>query len=137
MHGKHGGPRRQLNCPHVNCKRHNGKGFSRQENLNEHLRRVHTDNIAPPDIEITEEEDKTETGQKRKRAPAPRATDGDIREEVKRLKAENDELRRNTEFMAAQIRELQHNQGIADLQRSAMQSLPEEQDPSMPQARML
>ena len=84
-----------------------------------------------------EEEDKTEIGQKRKRA-APRVnTDGDIREEVKRLKAENDELRRNTEFMAAQIRELQHNQSIAELQRSAMQSLPEEHDTNMPQARML
>lgn len=43
VHGKHGGPRKQLNCPHPNCKRFTGKGFSRQENLNEHLRRVHTD----------------------------------------------------------------------------------------------
>lgn len=137
VHGKHGGPRRQLNCPHVNCKRHNGKGFSRQENLNEHLRRVHTDNIAQPEMEIAEEDDKTETGQKRKRAAPRPNSDGDIREEVKRLKAENDELRRNTEFMAAQIRELQHNQSIADLQRSAMQSLPEEHDTSMPQARMM
>ena len=137
MHGKHGGPRRQLNCPHVNCKRHNGKGFSRQENLNEHLRRVHTDNVALPEVEITEEEDKTEAGQKRKRAASRATTDSDIREEVKRLKTENDELRRNTEFMAQQIRELQHNQSIAELQRSAMQSLPEEHDTSMPQARML
>jgi len=39
--------------------------------------------------------------------------------------------------MAAQIRELQHNQSIAELQRSAMQSLPEEHDTNMPQARML
>lgn len=28
-------------CPHADCKRHAGKGFTRKENLNEHLRRVH------------------------------------------------------------------------------------------------
>lgn len=28
-------------CPHPECKRHTGKGFTRKENLNEHLRRVH------------------------------------------------------------------------------------------------
>lgn len=42
VHGKHGGPKNPLNCPHATCKRHSGKGFSRQENLNEHMRRVHT-----------------------------------------------------------------------------------------------
>lgn len=42
VHGKHGGPKKKLLCPHVNCKRSSGKGFSRQENLTEHLRRVHT-----------------------------------------------------------------------------------------------
>src|SRR5213083_2292497 len=42
VHGKHGGPKNPLHCPHTSCKRHAGKGFSRQENLNEHLRRVHT-----------------------------------------------------------------------------------------------
>lgn len=44
VHGKHGGPKKAFNCPHANCKRHNGKGFSRMENLQEHLRRVHTPN---------------------------------------------------------------------------------------------
>lgn len=41
VHGKHGGPKAQLMCPHPECKRHTGKGFTRKENLNEHLRRVH------------------------------------------------------------------------------------------------
>lgn len=45
VHDKHGGPRNPLNCPHINCKRHAGKGFSRLENLNEHLRRVHTNPV--------------------------------------------------------------------------------------------
>lgn len=44
VHGKHGGPKKKLLCPHENCKRSSGKGFSRQENLSEHLRRVHTSN---------------------------------------------------------------------------------------------
>lgn len=41
VHGKHGGPKAQLMCPHSGCKRNAGKGFTRKENLNEHLRRVH------------------------------------------------------------------------------------------------
>ena len=28
-------------CPFAKCRRHDGKGFTRKENLNEHLRRVH------------------------------------------------------------------------------------------------
>ena len=43
VHGKHGGPKAALMCPHEDCKRHSGKGFTRKENLNEHIRRVHTD----------------------------------------------------------------------------------------------
>jgi len=41
VHNKHGGPKAQLMCPYESCKRHVGKGFTRKENLNEHLRRVH------------------------------------------------------------------------------------------------
>jgi hypothetical protein len=41
VHGKHGGPKEQLRCTVPKCKRHTGKGFTRKENLNEHLRRVH------------------------------------------------------------------------------------------------
>lgn len=41
VHNKHGGPKSALMCPFKDCKRHNGKGFTRKENLNEHIRRVH------------------------------------------------------------------------------------------------
>ena len=41
VHGKHGGPKSALMCPYDDCKRHAGKGFTRKENLNEHIRRVH------------------------------------------------------------------------------------------------
>ncbi|KAM0720208.1 hypothetical protein Q7P37_004344 [Cladosporium fusiforme] len=47
VHGKHGGPKEQLRCTVAECKRHTGKGFTRKENLNEHLRRVH--GITAPD----------------------------------------------------------------------------------------
>jgi uncharacterized Zn-finger protein len=33
--------RKQFNCPYPNCKAFAGKGFSRQDILNEHLRQVH------------------------------------------------------------------------------------------------
>nr|POF08162.1 hypothetical protein CFP56_62742 [Quercus suber] len=41
VHNKHGGPKEQLMCPVADCKRHSGKGFTRKENLHEHMRRVH------------------------------------------------------------------------------------------------
>ncbi|TAQ88062.1 hypothetical protein B7494_g3591 [Chlorociboria aeruginascens] len=100
VHNKHGGPRKQLNCPHHTCKRHHGKGFSRQENLNEHLRRVHTDNGLLPLPEDTEDDvSDSKTGQKRKRGAGG---DGEIRDELKRLRAENEELRRQSGIQTAQ-----------------------------------
>ena len=41
MHGKHGGPKSSIMCPYSNCKRKD-KGFTRQENLKEHIRRIHS-----------------------------------------------------------------------------------------------
>ncbi|OTB09265.1 hypothetical protein M426DRAFT_135405 [Hypoxylon sp. CI-4A] len=48
VHGKRGGSKNKLFCPHGNCKRHEGKFFTRMENLNEHLRRCHT----PPEYDL-------------------------------------------------------------------------------------
>jgi len=104
VHHKHGGPRKQLNCPHQTCKRHHGKGFSRQENLNEHLRRVHTD-IGVQDAEITEEDEEAKLGQKRKRVLS-RGSEEDIREEMKRVKMENEDLRRRSQAQDAQMAEM-------------------------------
>lgn len=47
VHNKHGGPKDTLMCPHEDCKRHVGKGFTRKENLNEHIRRVHENRSQP------------------------------------------------------------------------------------------
>ena len=41
VHRQHGGPKASCMCPHSDCKRSTGYGFSRKENLSEHLRRVH------------------------------------------------------------------------------------------------
>ncbi|KAH8811718.1 hypothetical protein F5884DRAFT_783130, partial [Xylogone sp. PMI_703] len=116
VHNKHGGPRKQLNCPHPNCKRHTGKGFSRQENLNEHLRRVHTDAGLIPNGDDTEEDGSDgKAGQKRKRMGG-RSDSADLREEMKRLRQENEELRRQSEAQTAQTAEMMRQ--IQQLQAS-------------------
>lgn len=123
VHGKHGGPKNTVNCPHPNCKRHTGKGFSRQENLNEHLRRVHTtpDAITPPNdtVQSPDDNESEKSGMKRKRRSSGSAQDGseeimDLRGEVKRLRDENEKLKAEIEqqgqhslAMMAQIAELQ------------------------------
>ncbi|KAK4223875.1 cell wall transcription factor ACE2 [Podospora fimiseda] len=108
VHGKHGGPKNSFHCPHVNCKRHSGRGFSRQENLNEHLRRVHTQNSGPATAMNGTEGETDDAasdnmvaalslgggggGQKRKRDDQPE--DIDVREELKRVKIQNEELKK-------------------------------------------
>jgi hypothetical protein len=41
VHKMHGGTKEPLFCPFGNCKRNAGAGFTRKENLYEHIRRVH------------------------------------------------------------------------------------------------
>ena len=41
VHKKNGTAKATLFCPDVNCNRHTGQGFTRRENLNEHIRRRH------------------------------------------------------------------------------------------------
>lgn len=128
VHGKHGGPKNTVNCPHPNCKRHTGKGFSRQENLNEHLRRVHTniDGAASPgDAAISIDDNESEkSGVKRKRRLSDDTSHDELtelRDEVKRVREENEKLKSEMEqqaqhslAMMAQIAELQDalRQGI-------------------------
>ncbi|KAK5069018.1 hypothetical protein LTR24_010758 [Lithohypha guttulata] len=49
-----GTARRPLYCPHANCVRSTGKGFTRQENLDEHLRRRHHGAIHDVQLKTTE-----------------------------------------------------------------------------------
>ena len=136
VHGKHGGPKNTVNCPHPNCKRHTGKGFSRQENLNEHLRRVHTNMESTPtppadqdNSPLRDYESDEKSGMKRKRrssadAIADRNSEEltELRDEVKRVREENEKLKSEMEqqsqhslSMMAQIAELQDalRQGLA------------------------
>ncbi|EPQ66318.1 Bgt-1830 [Blumeria graminis f. sp. tritici] len=135
VHNLHGGPRKQLNCPHPNCKRFSGKGFSRQENLNEHLRRVHTD--AGGDIqngEETEDDGSERAGAKRKRIMqgSPNEDGADIRQEMARLRQENEELRRTSNSM---MRQLELLQNIVAGQHMAGSRI--HQGPQAPQAPMI
>ncbi len=120
VHNKHGGPKNPLHCPHPNCKRHTGKGFSRQENLNEHLRRVHTgDGMAQAGTgtgEDTDDAASETTGNKRKRGSG--SDEMDLRDEIKRVRMENEELKcqvdaqnRQTIVMLEQITQLQRALG--------------------------
>jgi hypothetical protein len=52
VHKMHGGTRKQLYCPEPNCKRNAGSGFTRKENLSEHIRRVHRRNTDGSDLGI-------------------------------------------------------------------------------------
>jgi hypothetical protein len=139
VHNKHGGPRKQLNCPHMNCKRHTGKGFSRQENLNEHLRRVHTDASALAQNGHTQGDETEEDalggevpGAKRKRASRGTVGDEDVREELKRIKLENEQLRREHDEMNRRILALQQAAGFTQHQQQ-QQQMP----PRMPSAPMI
>ncbi|ATY65538.1 C2H2 transcription factor [Cordyceps militaris] len=136
VHNKHGGPKNTVNCPHPNCKRHTGKGFSRQENLNEHLRRVHTspEGGASPSAAAAAESaaavsspdggnDSERSGMKRKRRSSGSAAGtgalavdevAELRDEIKRVRMENEKLKLDMEqqgqhslAMMAQIAELQ------------------------------
>jgi hypothetical protein len=128
VHGKHGGPKKPLTCPHPTCKRYAGKPFSRQENLNEHLRRVHTlDSVDALAQAAENDHDQSASpgstpppraGQRRKR---PDDDDPEaLRQENKRLKQENNELRQQvnsltiqTSQLLAQLHQAQMNQATA------------------------
>ncbi|KAK3946050.1 cell wall transcription factor ACE2 [Diplogelasinospora grovesii] len=133
VHHKHGGPKNSFNCPHVNCKRHSGKGFSRMENLNEHLRRVHTPNGMANGAEGETDDNASDTanaavaaaatgphqGQKRKRGPEQ---ESELLQELKRVRQENEELRRQVEAQNMQTVAMMHK--INALQ-AALQGTPQ------------
>ena len=48
VHKMHGGTKAPLFCPYAGCKRSSGDGFTRRENLSEHIRRVHQRTTVTP-----------------------------------------------------------------------------------------
>lgn len=121
VHHKHGGPKNSFLCPHANCKRASGKGFSRAENLNEHCRRVHTQgdgspvNRADGDVDEDALSDRPNSGEKRKRDDLD-DDEGDLRETVKRQRQQIEELHRQNHGQTMQIASMM--QTITTLQAS-------------------
>ncbi|KAK3079339.1 hypothetical protein LTS18_005115, partial [Coniosporium uncinatum] len=120
------GNKKELFCTILNCKRNSGTGFTRKENLAEHMRRVHRqpsastdaespsarrDSADPDEAETPVEEPEDESDgidrsplEKRKRIEEvetdPNASEENLRETVKRLK-------RITEEQAERIKRLE------------------------------
>ncbi|KAK4998118.1 hypothetical protein LTR66_002597 [Elasticomyces elasticus] len=56
VHSQHGGPKERLPCPVTTCKRHTASGFTRKENLQEHIRRVHRSDAKTPSTSRRDED---------------------------------------------------------------------------------
>lgn len=121
VHRQHGGPKASCMCPYPDCKRHVGVGFSRKENLAEHLRRVHRDAGADQTQKEASEGAQNMTpgasrpGRKRRRAvPDDGGGDGggeeDLEQEVKKLKKELQEKDERLEKLERQVQVLMRGQ---------------------------
>lgn len=111
VHNKHGGPKERLRCPYVDCKRHDGNGFTRKENLNEHIRRVHekrrTDTTsAKTDLELLSATGASSPSNRSRESSKRRGSDEDdeLRREVKRLKYANEQLQSRLEGKEEELR---------------------------------
>ncbi|KAH6642134.1 hypothetical protein C7974DRAFT_460388 [Boeremia exigua] len=139
VHKMHGGTKKSLFCPFTDCKRSSGAGFTRKENLAEHIRRVHRRTSMSADMhglvirrDILERSPTVESRQasespyvrnleyrgseepalKRKRVTdsvLSDRADEDLRGEIKRLRYENEEK-------DARLRQLE--QAVMALQQS-------------------
>ncbi|KAJ4320094.1 hypothetical protein N0V94_003564 [Neodidymelliopsis sp. IMI 364377] len=139
VHKMHGGTKKSLFCPFTDCKRSSGAGFTRKENLAEHIRRVHrrtsmsadmhglvirrdTIERSPtvesrqasesPYVRAIEYRESDESSLKRKRVTDSVFSDRgdeDLRAEIKRLRQENEEK-------DARLRQLE--QAVMALQQS-------------------
>ena len=106
-------------CPYPDCKRHVGVGFSRKENLAEHLRRVHrvvdADQMqkeASQGAQNTTSSGALGTGTKKRRRAVPEDDGGDdddeedLEQEVKKLKRELHEKDERLEKLEKQVQVL-------------------------------
>lgn len=118
VHRQNGGPKASYMCPHSDCKRSTGSGFSRKENLQEHLRRVHrhTEDVAV-DQKASQETNIRLSGEPRRRRRRMTDEDNDEAEpilpEPKKRRRENEddaddteESRSSKEDLFAQVKRL-------------------------------
>ncbi|KAL2038185.1 hypothetical protein N7G274_009133 [Stereocaulon virgatum] len=120
VHRQHGGPKASCHCPHKDCKRSTGVGFSRKENLLEHLRRVHRDagTEQTEELEIPLNEAPSAIGSRKRRRPIADDADegnevGTLQQEVKKLRKElqeKDERLKRLEQVVAQLAKEQHKE---------------------------
>lgn len=124
VHKRHGGPKASCMCPYKDCNRSTGTGFSRRENLLEHLRRRHRgveveggEPVATPasvsgqgrkrrrdpPIQRAEEEDQTESEVSKRRRPTAE-TNGPLVEDP----ADPEKTAGESEDLRAQIKSLQY-----------------------------
>ncbi|KAF2844280.1 hypothetical protein T440DRAFT_462299 [Plenodomus tracheiphilus IPT5] len=90
VHNMHGGAKNLLHCPYRDCKRSSGAGFSRKDNLMEHLRRVHRETSKAADRHGST----IQISPKRKRRSNSGLSDrgnDEMRAEIKRLRQEKEE----------------------------------------------
>jgi Aberrant zinc-finger len=129
VHKKNASAKKPLMCPYADCNRSTGNGFTRQENLKEHLRRrhMHTENGASPELPVTQTADTDivrtaflppATVIKRKHDTAETASVAlqdedsnaiDIQNELKRLRVEVQEKDRRLEELKKVVEELQQS----------------------------
>jgi hypothetical protein len=140
VHKMHGGTKKSLFCPFADCKRSSGAGFTRKENLAEHIRRVHrrtsmsadmhgliirrdTIERSPtvesrqasesPYVRTMDYQESEEPSLKRKRVADSVLSDrGDeeMRAEIKRLRLENEEKDVRLRQLEQAVMALQHSQ---------------------------
>ena len=100
-------------CPHQDCKRSTGLGFSRRENLLEHLRRVHRDVPSENRDHQGEEQRLPRTGEGRKRKRREDEKDADVDAESSEeqspqsLKQEVKKLRKELQESGERVRKLE------------------------------
>jgi hypothetical protein len=156
VHKMHGGTRKPMYCPEPNCKRNSGSGFTRKENLHEHIRRVHRRDgaeiaaaaqngldqleAAAAAAQAVEDEGLTDGERAAKRKRITDTIDGlsfDLglgsalggleNESVKRLRNENQELK-------DRMKQMEENM---EQQRVLLQELLSRQQPQAPTASMM
>ena len=117
VHKQHGGPKTPRMCPHRDCKRSTGAGFSRKENLQEHLRRVHRgvgtrpdEHDTPATLQLTLESPTAglpRNTHKRKRSIDYDDSHLDADDEMTKLQSEVKRLRREAEEKDTRLRTLE------------------------------
>jgi hypothetical protein len=128
VHKMHGGTKKSLFCPFHDCKRSSGAGFTRKENLAEHIRRVHRRTSMSADMHgliirrTTMEGSPIPEAQSRHTSESPYTRAAEYREDddissLKR-KRESDSVYssdRGSEDMRAEIKRLRHENDEKDL----------------------